>query len=152
MSVSPTKRYRGTVTACTFTPTYPTSASAITLTGLKSMKFDAGLSIKTEAADGDYYQTACFADHEDPGVSFESIDPYMVSSIVSSQRGTLAFTVSDAANGTAVGGGGKTYSITNAYLKGVNIDHAFREFGKGSVTFGCISADGTTSPVTFASL
>lgn len=145
-------RYKGTALTATWTQTYPTSASAITFNGIKDIKYDSGISIKKESADGDLFPTAMFNDYQDPTFTCESINPYMAAAITPSLRGTFAYSIADAANGVVTSGGGKSFAITNSYLMGVNIDHTYREFGKGSFTFGTISADGTTSPVTIASL
>lgn len=152
MAVTPAKRYKGTALLCTWTQTFPASSAAITLDGMKSVKFDAGISQKTEAADGDGFMSVQFMDLQNPTVSLETINPYATAAMTGDQRGTLAYKVADVNGGVAVAGGGKSYSITNSFLMGVNIDHTFREYGKASVTFGMIAPDGTTSPVTVTGL
>ncbi len=152
MPVTPSNRYRGTARNLTWAKTFPATAAAITMTGIHSFKIDDGISIKKEAADGDLYPTACFNDFLDPSFTFDTIDPEMSAALTPDMRGTTTLSLSDAANGLTTGGGGFTLAITNTYEMSRSRDFAFREFGKGSMAFGTISADGTTSPITKTAL
>src|SRR6185436_11036932 len=142
-----TNRYKGTMIAATWPKTHPATATAITINGAKSIKYDANIEVKKEGADGDLGPTTCFWAYMDPTFALELINPYATAAITPDMRGTFAYTIADAHNGVVASGGGKSYSITNAYLMDANIDHTYREFGRSSVSFGTIWADGTTSPV-----
>lgn len=149
---TPTKRYRGTALTCTWTKTFPTSGSAITIDGVKKVHLDPGISQKTEGADGDAWATAVFNDFNEPVISIETINPYALAAVSPAERGTLAYSIADAANGVAATSGGKQVTITNTFIRSLPIEHAFREFGNASITLGAISSDGTTNPVTVTSL
>lgn len=147
-----TNRYKGTARSCTWTKTFPSTATAVTIAGIKKVHFDPQISVKTDAADGDLMPTTVFWDYQDPMIAVESIDAYAFGTLTPDMRGTLVYSIADASGGLTTAAGGKLYTILNAFLKACPIDHPYREFGTAAATFGTISADGTTSPVSVSAL
>lgn len=128
------------------------SVSVVTLTHIKSVKFDPQLSQKKDSADFDYYPTFSVSDFSDPMISLEVTDSFLMYATPTANLGTLVVTIRDLYNGATASGGAKTITMTNARKMSESLDAVHREYGKKSMTFSAISVDGATSPVSFAAL
>lgn len=131
------------VTGVTFTPT---SGSAVTLTGVTNVSFDAGGSLAQFDGDGDRFPTTVINEFNDPSVSVTTADFAALQALGSGERGTLAFTYKDAKGAT---GGNLTVSINPAIVETSTFAGPHRQFGGGSISFKTESSDGTTSAITF---
>lgn len=148
MTLVPSNRYVN-IYSGTFTPA---GGSAVTITGIKGVKYDDGISVIRESGDGDLYHTVAVTDLSDPTIEVDTIDGFSLASVLNNQVGTLAVTIGDAVNKVAVGGGGKTITMTNARLTKRTNEHAHRQFSKAMLSFCAISTDGSTSPIAVAAL
>lgn len=149
---TPTNRYKGVPLTVTATPSFPTTAAAIPIAGIKSFRYDEGVSQKLESADGDAFDSVVFNDFRKPTLSLETLNAFVMYSQIPSVRNTIAATYQDVYNGVVTGGGAKLLTMTDAFIAGRNIDATYREYNKQSLTFGCISSDGQTHPVTIAAV
>jgi hypothetical protein len=146
--MSATNRYMNTG-AVGFTPT---GGSLTAITGVKSVSFDEGVSVKKESADGDLFPTVSVNDQNNPTITIETLDAFVLIAQLAGQKGTLAIVIKDAYNGTTTSGGGKTITMTGCQIEKRGATHKHREFSNQSITFGAVSADGSTHPVSVSAL
>jgi hypothetical protein len=146
MPVSPSNRYIN-FSAVSFTPT---SGSPTTITGVQDIQFDENGEIISAGGDADLFDRFKALVKLDPKIVIETLDSHALNTVAAGTIGSLTFTINDARNGAAVGGGGKVYTISNAVLEPHKIGQAYRQFGKQTLTFQTFSTDGTTNPVAVA--
>lgn len=130
----------------------PASGSPVTLTGIKSANYDEKIEVIKETADAELFNTVAAAVHFEPTMALETINPYQLTTTVGGARGSLVITIRDAYNGVTTAGGGYTLTMANAFLETRSQSYKKNAYGTQNVTFGAISADGTTHPVTVAAL
>lgn len=130
----------------------PSGGSLTTITGVKSVSFDEGVSVKKESADGDLFPTVSVNDQNNPTITIETLDGFVLYAQLAGQKGTLAVVIKDAYNGITTSGGGKTITMSNCQIEKRGTQHKHREFSHQSITFGAISSDGSTHPVAVSAL
>lgn len=143
-----TNRYRN-VSELTWTPA---SGSPVTLTGIKSATYDEGNQILKEGADFDAFPTVGGVTFSEPKITFETLDAFALFATVAGSKGTLSFVVRDNSNGDAVGGGAKQINMANAFLGTRTQNNPFNQLSNQNISFECLSTDGVTHPVSFASI
>jgi hypothetical protein len=142
-TLSPTNRYMNS-SGWGFTPS---GGSLTNITGVTNETYDEQISTKKEGADFDLFPTVAVADYRDPIITLETLDAFILMGVVAGASGTLVGTVRDAYNGATTGGGAKLITMSNARIQGRNQSQPYREYGKQSLVFGAVSADGATHPV-----
>jgi hypothetical protein len=144
---TPSGRYMN-VSGVGFTPS---GGSLTTITGVKSIRFNEGIEVKKEGADYDAFPTVKAADWIQPTFDLETLDAGVLISQLAGAVGTFVFLVRDVNNGAVTGGGAKLFTVTNAFVEQRQSQHQHREFSRQTLTFGCISSDGSTHPVAVTS-
>jgi hypothetical protein len=142
-----TNRYRNVTVAWT-----PQGGSLVAMTGIKDFDYDEGNSILQEAADFDSFPTVGGVTMAMPKITLSTLDAFALYATLGGQKGTLAVTVRDHYNGATSAGGGKTLTMSNAFLGERTIKGAFNQLATQSVTFHSTSTDGSTHPVAITAL
>jgi hypothetical protein len=143
-----TNRYRN-VSDFTWTPA---TGTATILTGIKSATYDEGNQLLKEGADFDAFPTVGGVVYSEPKITVETLDAFALFATVAGSKGTLSFVVRDNSNGDAVGGGAKQINMANAFLGTRTQNNPFNQLSNQTISFECISTDGATHPVSFASI
>lgn len=130
----------------------PSGGVAVTLTGIKTANYDEKIEVIKETADAELFNTVAAAVHFEPTMALETINPYQLIATVGGSRGTLVVTVRDAYNGIAALGGGYTLTMANAFLEQRSQSYKKNAYGTQNLSFGAISADGLSHPVSVAAL
>ena len=135
----------------TWTPA-GTGAVAVVLTGIKSVSYDEKIEVVKETADAELFNTVAAAVHFEPTMQVETINPYQLMTTVGGSRGSLVFTIRDAYNGIQAGGGGYTLTMANAFLETRSQAYKKSAYGTQNLSFGAISSDGVSHPVSVSAL
>lgn len=148
MPLTPTKRFVN-VTGCAFTPT---GGSPTNITGVQSVTANPQAADVKASGDGDFYNTFGGVVSADWMATIETNEPALLNAVAIGAVGTLVWVLNDARNGAQAGGGGITYTMTNAYFMGPGHTAPHRNLATTSFTFHSFSSDGTTSPLSAAAL
>jgi len=146
--VSPTK-HQMNVVALAFTPA---GGSSTPLKGVKSATLAPNPVELSDSADNDYFMTVQGLIGLDWKVMLEFNQQSEFTTLTPGVIGTLVYTLPDFVNGVLVGGGGFTVTVINAVYVPGDYVNAHRTLGTQGPHFSTYSTDGTTSPVSFASL
>ena len=130
----------------------PSGGTALILTGIKSADYDEKIEVIKETADAELFNTVAAAVHFEPTMSLETINPYQLMTTVGGTRGSLEVTIRDAYNWITTAGGGYTITIDNAFLETRSQSYKKSAYGTQTLTFGAISDDGTSHPVSVEAL
>jgi len=148
MALTPTKRFVN-VTSCSFTPT---GGSTVNLTGTQSVVTNSQAADIKGSGDGDFYNTVAGVVSADWMATVETNEPALLNSVAIGTYGVLVWTINDARNGVLASGGAITYTLSNAYFMGPNLNAPHRNFATASFVFHSYSADGVTSPMAASAL
>lgn len=129
--------------AVTYTPA---GGSAITFTGVQSVKITSGANFIRRSGDDDRYVTLVVNDFNEPSFTVSCDDHLALLSIPVGGRGALTATHLDARGAT---GGNIVYTLSNAVPGSPDLGGDHRQVGAGSVQFFCESTDGVTSPLAY---
>lgn len=150
-----TNRYMN-VGPVTWTPytSFPPAVlgTPVTLTGVKSARYDEGISTKKEGADFDGFPTFSVCDYREPKMTLSTIDAMAIFATVAGAKGAVSVTYRDLYNQVAVSGGAKQLVLSNSQIEDRNIASEYRAFATQDVAFGAISVDGSTHPAAITAL
>lgn len=129
----------------------PLSGSATNYTGVTNLQFMTNGNIAKFSGDGDLFTTLAVHDFSDPGAVVTTADLAAALANGVGTRGTLVGTFKDARNQSATSAAGDiTVTLLTAIIQDIPIGGAYRQFGAYSIPFASESADGVTSPISFA--
>lgn len=137
-----------TQTGVTGTP----SVTATTMSGIRSANLNYGLESLLESADFDLYHTVGGITLGSPSITLRTIDAFGIYATTVNQFGQLVVTCRDFYNGATASGGGKTATLSSAFIGSRGNDFEYRQLGVENLTFMAVSTDGATSPLAIAAL
>lgn len=125
----------------------PAGGSAITFTGVDNVVPNGGASFVRYSGDADRFATTVVNDYNEPSIAVTTRDIIALLSITPGSRGAVAATWKDAKGQT---GGNIQFALANAVPGSPDMGGPHRQLGQGTVTFWAESADGVTSPLSYA--
>jgi len=123
--------------------------AAVAITGVKSIRCAFQGTEADTGADGDLYRTLAWVEDLLIGGTVETTDVNAALSRTMGTKGTMVLTFRPRAGGTGYGTS-KTATITNAVLGALEGTAPHAGESSATIPFRAYSADGSTSPLTFA--
>lgn len=129
----------------------PTSGSAVTYDGVTNVSITPNGSVIKFSGDADHFTTTVVNDFSDPMVTFTTANLAKALMLGVGTRGAFTSTIKDCRNqfGTTATGD-ITFTMLTAVIVDIPIQSAYRQFGQATVSLTGESADGVTSPITYA--
>lgn len=145
---TPSNAYVNT-TSCSFTPS---GGSLTNIKGIKDIAFDPQVETIHEGGDGDFFDTLAGSYKAAWKVTIQVNRPLMLAALTLGASGSLTWVTNDSRNAATTGGGGLTYTLSNAIYGGTPVNAPHRQFATGTHTFTSYSSDGSTSPLSSVAL
>ncbi len=128
----------------------PQSSSRSVINHITQSAVDRAIRNIAFSGDGDVFPSFRTNVAGDPSVSFQGGNVGRFLAIAQGQKGTVDWTIGDAANGAHVGA--IKYTLINALLGSNSSSQANQQFGGATATFESFSSDGVTNPLSYTYL
>ena len=121
------------------------TVNSVTVTGVTAFSYTESGTTVSNRADAEVYQTGKFLAAVDVSGSITGIDQNSFADIGTGVEGSIVVAGKKVSDGSTV-----TITIVNCVTTGVDVGQNHSSEGSASLTFEAFSADGSTSPISFA--
>lgn len=127
------------------------SFAATAVTGVTDFSFDAGISQKDAAGDGDPGPTVRTVDYIDPSFQFTTLDAMALQASLGS-KGVFIATLLDAYNKALTAGGAKVFTTNALSILGGSTSSQYRNYGTRQFNVWLTWSDPATPPYAVTAL